>query len=144
MARLILFSLLICFVFSCSSPSLYFSGNLAEDIPVVNAGNLAEIFQDLDIKPEYTLFIARDGTAFLISEKSFSHVYLQKDKNGFHSRSEVLPPVCNLNDLKEISLFVSNFNIKDGKTPFNEKIDRFDFLGENSRNGHWVRKYKLR
>ena len=142
MARLIVFLLIGLFPFSCSQSQITITGNIQENIIITETGNLAEIFESKNISAEYILVIAVDGTAFFISEKSISELEIVKEKGKFQTETTILPPVCNLNNITEICVYVSDFALEEYQTPFSKRISEFELLGENSREGHFVRKYK--
>jgi len=142
MARSIVLLGLILFICSCSNPHIRITGNLAEFSTIDETGNLAEILESNNVTAEYILVVAADGTAFFVSSKSISALQITKKNNEFHTLTTTLPPVCNLNNIKEICVYISDFPREDDHTPFSARIAQFEFLGENSRDGHLVRKYK--
>ena len=144
MARVIYLILAGVFLFGCSQSQIKISGNLDQKTHLNQTGNLAEILSDKDIEAEYLLLIAADGTAVFLSERSLGEIRISKSGKTFNSRSDVLPPVCSLNDLKEICIYFSNYPLTDHQTPFSLRMQDFRFLGESSQSGHYVRKYKLK
>jgi hypothetical protein len=142
MAKLITFLLLGLLFFSCSQSQITIIGNIQENIIITETGNLAEIFESKNVTTEYILIIAADGTAFFISEKSIGELDLIKEKGIFQTETSTLPPVCNLNNITEICIYNSDFSMTNYETPFSKKLSEFELLGENSRECHFVRKYK--
>lgn len=144
MEKIILIFLLILLLTGCQQAEILLSGNLQNKQMISQTGNFVEIFDHLQIPAEYALVIAHDGTAYFISESSFSKIELVKKNDSFNTVSDQLPPVCNLNHIKEICIYNSNFPQQDHLTPFASRIAEFDYLGQISRNNHFVRKYKLK
>lgn len=143
MAKIKLISLLLCVLFACSSGFYEITGNIDTTIKTNRSADLSEIFEENGLQPEYALLIASDGTAVLVSERSFPHLIISRDRRSFQSGSDLLPPVTNLRDLSEICIYSSDFPLQDNQTPFSIRIRDFELLGESSRNGHYVRKYRL-
>ena len=144
MAKLIIFLLAGIILISCTQPKIAITGNLENSKTISANGNLAEIFEKAEIEAEYILVIASDGTAFFVSEKSISEIEITREKGNFNSKTSSLPPVCNLNNIVEICVYNSDFTQENQHNPFAERIAEFEFLGESSKAGHFVRKYKLK
>ncbi|MDO9576551.1 MAG: hypothetical protein Q7J16_01570 [Candidatus Cloacimonadales bacterium] len=143
MGKIVVFILTGIFLFSCAQPGIKITGNIDEQITVNQSGNLAEILQKYNIQAEYILVVAADGTAFFVSDNSLTEIEISQKNGKFNSDTASLPPVCNLNNIIEICVYNSDFPLVDHQTPFSERISQFEFLGESSKDGHFVRKYKL-
>ncbi|HPR18161.1 MAG TPA: hypothetical protein PLD62_07935 [Candidatus Cloacimonadota bacterium] len=145
MARSIILLMLVAILSACVQPQILVTGNVENICSIEDGGNLAELLKQHEITAEYVLFIAADGTAFLTSEKSFSALEFSKKKRKFYSHSALLPPVCNLHDVREICVFRTDYS-QSGKQneQFYQRLTDFQKLGESSQNGYSVRKYKLR
>jgi hypothetical protein len=144
MAKVIVSLLLGLLLFSCSETSYRITGNIDAQVASDKTGNVESILQEFGIIAEYALIIADDGTAFFISENSFSEIEINSKKGKFNSGSSNLPPVCNLNNIIEICVYNSDFPVENHQTPFSVRMNDFEFLGENSRKGHFVKKYRLK
>jgi hypothetical protein len=144
MAKIKLLCLLLCLLSACSSGFYEITGNVDTIIKTNRSADLSEIFEENGLQPEYALLIASDGTALLVSERSFPHLEIKRDKGVYSTSSEILPPVSNIRDLSEISIYSSAYPLQDNHTPFSRRIRDFEFLGESSRNGHFIRKYRLK
>jgi len=144
MAKLISFLLLGLLLFSCSETGYQITGNISEQTVSTQSGKLEEILLEKDIKAEYILFIASDGTAFFISEKSIPEINIIRQKDKYNTETSSLPPVCNLNDITEICISNSDFPLENYQTPFSIRMNDFELLGESSKDGYFVRKYKLK
>ncbi|MFC1898177.1 hypothetical protein ACFLYJ_01255 [Candidatus Cloacimonadota bacterium] len=131
-------------LFACSQSNYKITGNIINRISLNQSGYLADILQESNIEAEYILVIAADGTAFFVSEASFSEIKIISEKGEFNSESSSLPPVSNLNNIIEICVYNSDFPVENYLTPFSKRMNNFKLIGENSKNGHHVRKYKLR
>lgn len=144
MAKITIFVFVVILLVGCAQTGIQITGNIAKQKVLRQTGNLAEVFHQNDISAEYALVIAADGTAFFISEKSFPEIDLIVEDGKINSSSASLPPVCNLNNIKEICLYNSNFPLTHHQTSFSLRISDFEFLGQSARNDHFVRKYKLK
>ncbi len=144
MARLIFIILAVVFFFGCYQSQIEVSGNIERKVFLNQTGNLLEILHSKAIVAEYLLLIATDGTAVFICEKSFSELEIIRKKGKFATQTGSLPPVCNLNEIKEICIYNSSYPLSDHQTPFSLRLQEFQFLGESSQAGHYVRKYKLK
>lgn len=142
MAGMVIKVLILLFVlslFACSPNNLILTGNIEDGVNISNEGKLDEIFSDIAPSAKYALLIGSDGTAALITSRSFSKIYIQKDKNGWNSKANKLPAVCNIRNLKEICIY-SRTSIKNNH--FSDRLNDFEFLGQSSKNGYYARKYK--
>jgi len=128
---------------ACSPGGYRLSGNIDSEFQTKQTGNLKEILAYYELEAEYALLIASDGIAVLISEPSFSLIEIYSESKKINTRSDLLPPVSNLNDLNEIVIYNWNYPLTGSHTPFSLRLLEFNFLGESSRNGHSVRKYNL-
>ena len=91
--------------------------------------------------------IGSDGTAVFLSRNSFPEITINKENRKWNCSTEILPPVCNIYNLKEICIFKSFFSEKitvqnENLHPFAVRMRDFEFLGESQKNGHTVRKYR--
>ncbi len=100
-----------------------------------------EILEDVVPSSKYALLIGSDGTATLITSRSFSKIYIQKDKKGWNSKADNLPAVCNIRNLNEICIYSRTSS---SNNRFSDRLNDFEFLGQSSKNGYYVRKYKER
>lgn len=139
MVRYLSFVLLL-LLFSCTNPSLDLIGNISAETAISKSDNLQKILQESAPKAEYALIIGKDGTAVLITENSFSHLILQISNGCWNSSAADLPPVCNIKDIAAICIYQPEFT--DSINSFSSILERFEFLGESSKAGHFVRKYK--
>ena len=128
-------------LFACSPNNLLVTGNIVNGAEISNEGRLDEILINIVPNAKYALLIGSDGTAALITSKSFSKIYIQKDKKGWNSKADNLPAVCKIRDLKEICIY-SRTSIDNNR--FSDRLDDFEFLGQSSKNGFYARKYKER
>ncbi|MEA2096688.1 MAG: hypothetical protein U9P73_08380 [Candidatus Cloacimonadota bacterium] len=130
---------LVLFLFACSSNNLMLTGNIKVGTKINNQGRLDEILKDIAPSAKYALLIGLDGTAALITSRSFSKIHIQNDKNEWNSKADDLPAVCNIRNLKEICIYSRTSN-KDNR--FSDRLNDFEFLGQSSKNGYYVRKYR--
>jgi hypothetical protein len=119
------------------------TGNISEVLSVSQEDVLSEILQDA----EYALLVGSDGTAVFLSENSFTKIIINNESGKWNCSTDILPPVCNILNLKEICIFKSFFGKKitienENLHPFAVRMRDFEFLGESQKNGHTVRKYK--
>ena len=134
--------LLFSFVFSlfaCAPNDLILTGNIESGTVISSEGRFDEILINLAPSAKYALLIGSDGTAALITSRSFSEIYIQKDKNGWNSKTDNLPAVCNIRDLKEICIYSRKLN-----NHFSDRLNDFELLGQSSKKGYYTRKYKER
>ena len=142
MEKIIVLSLLLVLLSACTTPSGYIlTGNVEKEIKLTTIGSLDEVIAAAGVKAEYALVVASDGTSFLLSEQSFSLIEISKVQNEFNTRSDLLPPVCNLNNISEIIVYNIHYPLEGFYTPFSERMKGFEFLGESSMGFHFVRKY---
>ncbi|MCF7858130.1 MAG: hypothetical protein K9N07_02235 [Candidatus Cloacimonetes bacterium] len=134
----ILLSLLLWFA-SCSPPGILISGNIDYTTFIHQNGKLNNLLQTLSPAAEYALIIGSDGTAVLVTAKSFSEIEIYKKADRWFSKTEKLPPVCNIKDIKEICVYSQ---VPAEYNSFEERFKDFEFLGQSSKNDHYVRKYK--
>ncbi len=133
---LILFSL-----FACSQTGIPLTGNIESKDVISSEGKLSEILSNVVPNAEYALLIGFDGTAALISSRSFDQVLIEKQEKSWKTLSDSLPAVCNIKNLKEICIY-SKTSFEDNL--FSDRFNDFEFLGESCKNGYYVRKYKER
>ncbi|MDP8202593.1 MAG: hypothetical protein P9M11_10710 [Candidatus Tenebribacter burtonii] len=140
MVRRVSILFLVLLLFSCSPKNLILTGNIKDGVEISDYGRFDEI---LSFAPsaKYALLIGSDGTAALITSRSFSKIYIQKDKNCWNSKADILPAVCNIRNLKEICIYTKT-SIEDNN--FSKRMNDFEFLGQSSKNGYYARKYKER
>ena len=138
------FFIILIFLLTGGSKTGYLlTGNINEVSSSSQEGILAEILHDV----EYVLLIGSDGTAVFLSESSFPKIIINKENGNWNCSSDILPPVCNIYNLKEICIFKSFFEKKikvenETLNPFAVRMRDFEFLGESQKNGHTVRKYR--
>ena len=126
-------------LFACTQNNLSLSGNIKVRTEISNQGRLDEILNEIAPSVKYALLIGSDGIAALITSRSFSKINIQKDKNGWNSKANDLPAVCNIRNLKEICVY-SRTSIENNH--FSDRLNDFEFLGLSSKNGYYARKYK--
>jgi len=129
-------------VSSCSQSGYQITGNLESEILADKVGTLTDIFLSYNLNVEYVLLIAGDGTAVFLSEKSFPDLEVIRSKGKYSTKSESLPPVCNLSGVVEIAIYNNTYRSEDIYTPFYKKMENYQLLGESSMKGHIVRKYQ--
>ena len=127
----------------CGRSGYLLTGNINEVSSVSQEGILSEIIEDA----EYALLVGSDGTAVFLSENSFPEITIHKENRKWNCSTDILPPVCNIHNLKEICIFKSFFGKKikvenENLHPFAVRMRDFEFLGESQKNGHTVRKYR--
>jgi hypothetical protein len=133
----------ILFLTGCGRSGYLLTGNITEESVVSQRGILSNILEDA----EYALLIGSDGTAVFLSENSFPEITIHKESGKWNCSTDILPPVCNIRNLKEICIFKSFFGKKiqvenEDLHPFAVRMRDFEFLGESQKNGHTVRKYR--
>lgn len=139
MVKYLSIAILIVFLSSCAQDNLLVTGNINTGMKITEEGTLDELLRDLAPHAKYALIIGSDGTAALLTSRSFSKVYIQHVKNTWNSVSVDLPAVTNINAVKEICIYqreTTNDNY------FAKRLNDFEFLGQSSKNGYYVRKYK--
>ena len=142
MAGMVIKVLILLFIlshFACSLNNLTVTGNIMDGAEISNEGRLNEILNEIAPSAKYVLLIGSDGTAALITSRSFSKIHIQNDKNEWNSKADILPAVCNIRNLKEICIY-SRTSIKNNH--FSDRLNDFEFLGQSSKNGYYARKYK--
>ena len=127
----------------CRSSGYLITGNVSDESVVTSRGKLSNILEDA----EYALLIGFDGTAVFLSQNSFPEITINKENGKWNCSTEILPPVCNIRNLKEICIFKPFFGEKitvenENLHPFAARMRDFEFLGEAQKNGHIVRKYR--
>ena len=128
-------------LFACLPNNLIVTGNIVDGAEIDNEGRLDEILEEIAPSVKYALLIGSDGTAALITSRSFSKIHIQNDKNEWNSKADNLPTVCNIRNLKEICIYSKTSN---NVNRFSERLNDFEFLGQSSKNGYYARKYKER
>ncbi len=131
--------LLILFLFACAPNDLILTGNIESGTVISSEGRFDEILKDIVPSTRYALIVGSDGTAALITSRSFSKIYIHKNKNGWNSKTDDLPAVCNIKNIKEICIYSRTSN-----NHFSDRLNDFELLGQSSKNGYYVRKYKER
>ena len=139
MVKNILFFFVILLLSSCSQTNIDLSGNISDGVVLNNSGRLDKLLRGIEPSAEYALLIGSDGTAAFITSSGFTEIYIQKDKSKWNSESKTLPAFCNIYDLEEICIYTET---SDSKNEFAERLKKFDFLGQSSKNGFYARKYK--
>ena len=71
---------LILSLFACSPNNLILTGNIEVGTKISSESRLDEILKDIAPSAKYALLIDSDGTAALITSRSFSNIYIQKKK----------------------------------------------------------------
>ncbi len=138
MVRIVLVVTFVLFIFACSPNSLVLSGNIKNKAEISNEGRLDEILNEIAPSAKYALLIGSDGTAALVTSRSFSKIYIQKNNQEWNSKAEELPAFCNIRDLKEICIYSRTTNTINS---FSERMNNFEFLGQSSKNDHYAKKY---
>ena len=141
MVKRVLVIFFILSFFACSKNNLILTGNIKEGTIINSNGRFDEILNNIAPSAKYALLIGSDGTAALITSRSFSKIYIQNDKKCWNSKADNLPAVCNIRDLKEICIYSRTSN---NNNRFSDRLDDFEFLGQSSKNGFYVRKYMER
>jgi hypothetical protein len=131
----------ILLLFACTPNDLTLTGNIDGGIKISSEGKLDEILKDIAPSAKYALLIGYDGTATLITSRSFPKICIQKDKNRWNSKADNLPAVCNIRNLKELCIYSKNSN---NNNRFSDRLNDFELLGQSSKNGYYIRKYKER
>jgi len=139
MVRKVLTVSFIILLVACSTNNLVLTGNIKTKSEISNEGRFDEILNEIAPSAKYALLIGSDGTAALVTSRSFSKIYIQKDDNEWNSKSDKLPAFCNIRDLNEICVYSRTSNEINN---FSERMNDFEFLGQSSKNGHYARKYK--
>lgn len=142
MAGMVIKVLILLFVlslFACSPNNLIVTGNIMDGAEISNEGRLNEILNEIAPSVKYALLIGSDGTAALITSRSFSKIHIQNDKNEWNSKADNLPAFCNIHNLKEICIYSKTSSENNS---FSDRLNDFEFLGQSSKNGYYARKYK--
>ena len=139
MVKIVSILFLVLSLFACIQNNLNITGNIKDRTKISSEGRLDEILEDIVPSAKYALLIGSDGTAALITSRSFSKIYIQKDKKGWNSKVDNLPAVCNIRNLKEICIYSRTSN---SNNRFSDRLNDFEFLGQSSKNGYYARKYK--
>ena len=139
MVRKVSIIFLLLFLFACSSNNLILTGNIQDGTKIRSEGRLDEILNEIAPSAKYALLIGSDGTAALVTFRSFSKIYIHKNNQGWNSKAEELPAFCNIRDLKEICIYT---NTSSADNSFSDRMNDFTFLGQSSKNGYYARKYK--
>ncbi|MDP8267638.1 MAG: hypothetical protein P9L97_02805 [Candidatus Tenebribacter davisii] len=139
MVKRIFLGLIILLLFACSSNNLSITGNVKEGTEIIKAGRLGNILKDISPAIKYTILIGSDGTAALITSRSFPEIMIIKENGKWNSKTEKLPTVCNIKNIEEICVYTKTSS-KENR--FSKRLDEFDFLGQSSKNGFYSRKYK--
>jgi len=139
MVRRVSIIFLLLFLFACSSNNLILTGNIQHGTKISSEGRLDEILNEIAPSAKYALLIGSDGTAALVTSRSFSMIYIQKGDKVWNSKTENLPVVCNIRKLKEICIYT---NTSSADNSFSDRMNDFTFLGQSSKNGYYARKYK--
>ncbi|MCK5050604.1 MAG: hypothetical protein KAS53_02605 [Candidatus Cloacimonetes bacterium] len=130
---------LILSLFACSPNNLILTGNIEVGTKISSESRLDEILKDIAPSAKYALLIGSDGTAALITSRSFSKIYIQKNKKDWNSKVDGLPAFCNIRNLKEICIYSKTSSENNN---FSVRMNDFEFLGQSSKNGYYARKYK--
>ena len=132
--KVLLFSFVLS-LFACAPNDLIFTGDIESGTVISSEGRFDEILINLAPSAKYALLIGSDGIAALITSRSFSEIYIQKDKNGWNSKTDDLPAVCNIRNLKEICIYSRTSNEINN---FSERMNDFEFLGQSCKNGYYA------
>jgi len=139
MVKRVLVIFFILSLFACSTNNLILTGNVKEGTIINSNGRFDEILNSIAPSAKYALLIGSDGTAALITSRSFSKIYIQKEKKDWNSKADDLPAVCNIRNLKEICIYSRTSS---NNNRFSDRLNDFKFIGQSSKNGYYVRKYK--
>jgi len=139
MVKYLSIAILIVFLSACAKDNLNVTGNINTGIKITDEGSLDELLTDFAPHSKYALIVGFDGTAALLTSRSFSKVFIQKEKNVWNSASEELPAVSNINAIKEICIYQRETT---SENYFAKRLNDFKFLGQSSKNGYYARKYK--
>jgi len=139
MVRKVLFVSFTLLLIACSTNNLVLTGNIKTKAEISSEGRLDEILNEIALSAKYALLIGSDGTAALVTSRSFSMIYIQKGDKVWNSKTENLPVVCNIRKLKEICIYT---NTSSADNSFSDRMNDFTFLGQSSKNGYYARKYK--
>jgi len=139
MVKYLSIAILIVFMSSCVQDSLILTGNIKSGIEITEDGSFDELLLDLAPHAKYALIVGSDGTAVLLTSRSFNKVYIQHANNTWNSVSNNLPVVSNINRIKEICIYQRGDS---SENYFAKRLNDFGFLGQSSMNGFYVRKYK--
>ncbi|MDD3050445.1 MAG: alkaline phosphatase family protein [Candidatus Cloacimonetes bacterium] len=149
---LVAISLILFKVLSCSEPLLEVYGNLEEPLFLVS-GNLSK---QLEMKSEMNfdeaIIAGNDETAVRIRKDAFHKINLIYDENGFHSKADSLPEVCNIKNIahicfsspyKEKTLFHLQETSEIARvSPFEYFLADYEKIGESRKNGYRAVKLK--
>lgn len=138
MVKILFITILSLFLLTGNLNALQLTGNIAKSVEIQREGTLKELIEPVSNAVKYALLIGSDGTAALITSRSFSIVRLIKTEAGWNSTTNKLPAVCNIRNLKEICIYSRQFK----ENNFSDRIDDFEFIGQSSKNGYYARKYK--
>ncbi len=144
-------TLLFWIISGCLLAKPIVSGDLANDKFNLVQGNLADVILTQLPLCDAALVIGKDGTAVLIPAYAFEKIQVEEFEGIWNLKSEELPPVTNIRDFTEICLqqIPAQYSIKilgeDNRqlSPFQYKLEYFNFLGESEKNGYSMKKYKF-
>lgn len=138
MVKITIFILLVFSLFAGNLNALVLTGNVDRIAEINNEGNLKELINSMEPNAKYALLIGTDGTAALITSRSFNEIQIKKDNMTWSSTTETLSAVCNIRNLKEICIY----SRKTDKNHFSDRLEDFEFIGQSRKNGYYTRKYK--
>jgi hypothetical protein len=153
MVRRILFLAILTGVLSLYGlPQIQILGNVVKPYTLREGGNLDSLLTQTAPGTAEALLIASDGTAVRLYRDTFAQIRIEPSNNGWESRGDNLPPVCDLNNIVAIAVERSNrifaLRLLDGLeeteviTPYAAVMKQFAIEGTSSRNGKYVTKYK--
>ena len=141
MVKLASIVVIVLIFIACSPSNLILTGNIEANTKITYEGKFDEILDVVAPNAKYALLIGTDGTAVLLTSQSFSNIYIQKNNSVWDSKATNLPAVCNIRNLKEICIYS---RIPNNNNNFADRLNNFEFLGQSSKNGYYIRKYKER
>ncbi len=151
MVRLLLFLFFLSISLLHATPEL--SGDLGGKYELSVAGNLQTIINTVAPLCDAALLIGEDGTSVLIPAYAFKQVTLSVQYGKWNSVAPLLPPVAKIRNIQEICLqqipAKYSINIQNSQrtivvSPFQFILSQYKFLGDSSKNGYLLSKYKLK
>lgn len=149
--KLLFFLIIIALLPACDK-MLPVTGNLDHPLHISQNTILGDFISGNIPDALYVLLTGKDGAAALIFRTGFPHVLLERKGNKWNSRTEHLPDLTNITDLKEISVFLRNskFSLNiltsteetDNISPFTARLQEYSFIGSSQKNKYLARKYK--
>jgi len=147
--KLIILLLLLNAVWLFSAPKL--TGDLSKAEELAEPGNLYELLLDIAPLCDAALLVGDDGTAVLIPAYAFKEVTFTEKNGEWNSTAPSLPPVAKIRNIREICLqqIPAKYAVKIQEatsistvTPFQFRMNQFNFLGDSAKNDYLLRKFK--